>query len=210
MLSIRGRIARIATVLATVIAMAAVAAGQAASETVSGCEGQTLSQPFLPWLDPAQYVLAPDGGLEASGAGWTLSGGAKVVGGNEPWYVRGSGDAQSLSLPSGSSASTGWMCVSLFHPTLRMFAKNGGSLLATLKVEVLFKDANGAIVAAPISNLVATSSWQPTLPMAILANAINLPVLTDGTLQVAFRFTAIGFGSGWRIDDAYVDPYQGR
>jgi hypothetical protein len=208
--STRGRVSRAAAVLAAVAALAALGAGPASSDTVAGCSGQTLTQPFLPWLDPAQYVLAPDGGLESNGADWTLSNGAKVISGNEPWHVRAAGDSGSLSLPSGSSATTGWSCVSLLHPTLRLFARNGGSLLATLKVEVLFQDAQGRVMTAPINALVGTSAWQPTLPMLILANATNLPVLTDGTLPVAFRFTPIGSGSGWQIDDSYVDPYQGR
>jgi hypothetical protein len=35
-------------------------------------------------------------------------------------------------------------------------------------------------------------------------------VLSDGTARVGFRFTPMGFAGSWRLDDAYVDPYQGR
>jgi hypothetical protein len=201
---------RIVLALSLAATLAAIAAGQASSQAVAGCEGQTMERPFLPWLDPAQYVLAPDGGLEAGGGGWTLTGGARVVMGNEPWRVGGAGHSRSLSLPTGSSATTEWMCVSLLHPTLRMFAANGGSLLSLLKVEVLLQGAGGKATAVPIGALVAGASWQPTLPLAIFANATNLPLLTDGTLAVAVRFTPVGFGGGWRLDDVYVDPYQGR
>jgi hypothetical protein len=202
---------RIALALSVTAALAVVSAAQASSQFMSGaCFGQTMERPFLPWIDPAEYVLAPDGGLEAGGAGWTLKGGARVISGNEPWRVGGSSHSKSLSLPAGSSASTGWMCITLLHPTLRLFVANGGSLLSTLKVEVLLQDKGGKVTAFPIGVIVATSSWQPTLPLLILANAKALPVLSDGTLRAAFRFTPMGFGGSWRLDDTYVDPYQGR
>jgi hypothetical protein len=204
----RTRTAQLALVVMAVLAVAAPA--PAASQAVAGCDGQLMEQPFLPWLDPAQYVLAPDGGLEAGGSAWTLAGGARVVAGNEPWRVRGAGDSRSLALPAGSSATTGWMCVSLLHPTLRLFVSNEGFLLSTLKVEVLFADSVGTVKAVPIATILATSAWQPTLPLPILVNAMNLPLVTDGTLAVALRFTPLGSGGSWRLDDTYVDPYQGR
>ena len=60
------------------------------------CPAQPLDHTFLPWLDPAWYEAAPDGGLEHGATGWTLAGGAAVVDGNET-YLDG---AKSLSLPS--------------------------------------------------------------------------------------------------------------
>ncbi|HEU0303762.1 MAG TPA: hypothetical protein VFR32_04200 [Gaiellaceae bacterium] len=207
-MSVRRSTAQLAA--AAVVALAAFAPGPAAGQAVAGCDGQAMEQPFLRWLDPAQYVLAPDGGLEAGASGWTLAGGARVVAGNEPWHVGGATHSRSLALPAGSSATTGWMCVSLLHPTLRLFAANGGSLLSPLKIEVLVRADGGSVLAAPIATTVAGSAWQPTLPMPILGNATNLPLVTDGTLQVAFRFTPIGLGGSWQIDDTYVDPYQGR
>src|SRR3712207_6418272 len=50
------------------------------------CEPETLERPFLRWLDPARYVLAPDGTFTNGAAGWTRNG-AAVVDDNEPWYV---------------------------------------------------------------------------------------------------------------------------
>ena len=38
---------------------------------------------------------------------------------------------------------------------------------------------------------------EPVLP--VVANLID-----D---EVAFRFTAVGLGSSWVVDDVYVDPY---
>ena len=49
----------------------------------------------------------------------------------------------SLKLPSGSSAKSAAMCVGIEHPTLRLFARNTGSPLSALKVEVHFEDCAG-------------------------------------------------------------------
>ncbi len=37
-------------------------------------------------------------------------------------------------------------------------------------------------------------------PLAIVANTTEM--------DVQFRFTALGAGSEWLIDDVYVDPYK--
>ena len=58
--------------------------------------------------------------------------------------------------------------------------------------------------------LAAGSTWQPTLPVAFLANFTAPPLVTGGTTSVAFRFTPLGSWSGWKIDDLYVDPFKGE
>jgi hypothetical protein len=176
--------------------------------TTGGCAGQVLERPFVRWLDPAKYVLAPGGSLEST-TGWKLSGGAKLVSGNESFRVHSATDNRSLALPSGSSATTKAMCVATLYPTLRLFALNSGSLLSTLKVEAIFSSALGQLT-VQVGLLSAPLGWQPTLPMLYAANFTTLPILTDGTTTVRFRFTPQGAGSGWRIDDVYVDPYKGR
>jgi hypothetical protein len=196
----------------TVLSLAAIALGAGAAEPAgasTGCPYRPLYRPFLPWLDPAYYTLAPNGGLESGSQAWALSGGAKVVLGNESFYVRAAGDKYSLSLPSGSSAKTSTTCVELLDGTMRLFVRNTGSLLSTLKVEVLYKDVFGTPRAQTIGLLVGTSRWQPTLPTAFLANLQHPPLLTDGKVDVAFRFTPRGSLSGWKIDDVYVDPFKG-
>lgn len=196
----------------TVLSVAALALGAGASQPArasTGCADRPLEREFLPWLDPAYYTLAPNGGLESGSRQWSLGGGAKVVQGNERYYVRAEGDKYSLSLPSGSSARTSTTCVEVLDGTMRLFVRNTGSLLSTLKVEVLYKDAFGTPRAQMIALLTGTSSWQPTLPTAFLANLQHPPLVTDGKVDVAFRFTPQGSLSGWRIDDVYVDPFKG-
>lgn len=188
-------------VILLVLALAAMSAGGAAKAAVT-CPGQTYVRPFLRWLDPASYVLVENGSLE-SASGWTLTGGARLVSGNEPWRVNRKTDARSLYLPSGSSATSPPMCVTLFHPTLRFFATNSGLPTTTLRVDMI-TDVLGLKLTLPIG-LVVAGSWQPTLPFVALESLAS-PVI--GTVQ--FRFTPMGPLSGWRIDDVYVDPFKQR
>jgi hypothetical protein len=194
-----------------VFAVLAAPVGHAAAlpNLFAGCADQQLERPFLPWLDPAQYVLAPNGGFEWAG-GWRLEGGARVVAGNESFSVRSPDDRRSLALPSGGSATSSWMCVSLEHPTLRFFARNGGPVLSTLRVEVLFRDVFGSVRALPVSVGVAGRSWQPTLPTPYLVNVPAALLPRDGGAAVAFRFVPQGPGAAWQVDDIYVDPFRGR
>lgn len=170
------------------------------------CDEQALTQPFMPWLDPASYTLAPDGGFERGAAGWDREGGAAVVAGNEPYYVRAAGDSKSLELPAGSSARSGTICVGVEHPTLRIFARNQGSALSTLRVDVHFEDAAGEVRSAPIGVLTAGSSWRPSVVMPLAVNL--LPLLPGERTPVAFEFTPQGSRGDWQIDDVYVDPYR--
>ena len=82
-------------------------------------------------------------------------------------------------------------------------------MLSTLRVEVIHKNLLGLTVATPAGLLVGGSSWQPTLPLPVLANVLSLNVLAGRTTQVSFRFTPLGGSSGWMIDDLYVDPFKG-
>ena len=93
------------------------------------------SQVFAPWNDPNMYWLAPNGGFEFGSAGWSLGGGAAVVSGNEPFYPTGS---HSLSLPSGSTATSPVTCIGPKQVAIRMFGtdENGGD--SGLHVRVLW------------------------------------------------------------------------
>jgi hypothetical protein len=187
------------------IAGVALAATAAATASPAGaalsCTGQKYVQPFKPWGDQLSYVQMPNGNLEST-SGWTLTGGAAQAAGNEPFHVSGSADQKSLTLPSGSSATTPALCIGLLSPTLRFFATNSGSALVTLKVDAI-TNVNGIKLTTPVGVLTG-GAWQPTLPLPFLTNLLSL---TTGTVQ--FRFTPVGLGtSGWRIDDVYVDPIK--
>lgn len=181
------------------------------------CDVQTLSKPFVTWSDHALYTPLRGGDFETGAAGWTLSGGAAVTGGNERFRVAGPGDASSLTIPGGGSATSPAICVGLEHPTIRFFAnRNSGGLLGfgTLAVEVLFENNLGVVNSLPIGvvlppvplpPLFLAPNWEPTLPMTVVANL--LPLLSNERTAVAFRFTPL-LGGRWSIDDIQVDPYQ--
>jgi hypothetical protein len=195
------------------IALAALALGTASANagvlvgSAPSCDAQPLATPFVPWLDYASYTPLPAADFESSADGWTLTGGAAVADGNEPFHVSGPGSS-SLSVPSGGSAISPTICVGIEHPTMRFFAKrnSGGPLgLSTMRVDVIFESLLGSVTSLPIGVVTGSSSWQPTLPMTVVANLLAL--LPGEHTAVAFRFTPM-LGGSWSIDDAQVDPYN--
>jgi len=201
MLSLRRSLGLILLVLAGAVAILALPGPAHAA----GCDEQPLSRTFLPWLDPSWYTPAPDGGLEAGAAGWTLQDGAAVVEGNEPWQVGGEADASSLALPAGSSAVTAPMCIGVAHPTLRFFARNTGSSLSSLAVAVVYRDLFGTPRSLTVGVIGAGEEWAPT---PVLPVVVNLLSLLGGDQEVAFRFKPLDSGGEWTIDDVFVDPYK--
>lgn len=196
--------------LALCVLLAAPASRANASDgSLLGC-GFAPEYPFLRFLDPLPYTLAPDGGFEGGASAWRLSGGAKVVLGNESFSLSGPG-ARSLQIPSGGSATSPPMCVGLVLPVVR-FVSTGGSLFSSLKVEAVYTDISGkqgAIELLPV--VLPSGSWQPTPQLLQLGGTLNGLTLNGLTTQMSFRFTPRGglFGSGtWRIDDIYVDPWK--
>jgi hypothetical protein len=204
------RLAVIALSAGSALALA-VPAAQAGpiSDNADCAASQPLSQPFVPWADIASYALAPDGGLEGGGAGWSLAGSAATAAGNESYHVGNAADSTSLSVPSGSSAISAPTCVGLLWPTIKLFTRSSATgFMSSLRVEVLFDSAlTGATRALPIGVALPSGSWQPTLPMVMVMNTFGA-LSKDGMIPVAFRFTPVGSGS-WQIDDLYVDPWRG-
>lgn len=176
-------------------------------DAAPNCDEQTLSKPFTPWLDFANYTPLGGGDFESGAAGWTLNG-AAVAAGNEPYHVAGPG-ASSLAIGANGSATSPVICVGLEHPTIRFFAKRtaGGLLgLGTLRVDVLFENNLGLVESLTIGVVGTTAGvWQPTLPMTVIANL--LPLLSGDHTAVAFRFTS-QLGGAFSVDDIQVDPYQ--
>jgi hypothetical protein len=174
-------------------------------KTATGCSTPPIEQPFLRWGDSAYYTLVSNGGLEAGTTDWTVSKGS-VVSGNESFYVHSARDANSLSLPAGSSATTRAVCVGLDKPSMRFFARSTGTgLLSSLRVDALFESSLGLTLSVPIGIISPSSAWKPSAPLLIVANL--LPLLPGQQTPVAFRFTPQGTGS-WSVDDVYVDPHR--
>ena len=194
--------------LAALALVSAMAIGPASASTAATAQiscPSTVERPFLRWLDPFAYTLAPGGDFESGSQGWQLSGGAKVVSGNEPFKVHGWTDARSLSIPAGASAVSPPFCAGLGEPTLRLFAV-GGSLTSWLKVEVLYPTLFGT-ASQTVALVPRMGAWGPTLPTPMLGNVLGLTALRGLTTTVQVRITALG-GTGWKIDDVYVDPWK--
>ena len=176
-------------------------------DSAESCADQRLAQTFLPWGDIANYTPLRGGNLEGALRGWRLEDGARVVEGNEPFHVGRKQDTRALLLPEGSQVTTAAICVGLGHPAMRFFVKRtSDSLLATLRVEVLFEDAHDAVHALTIAVLAAGAEWQPTPLVPVVVNL--LPLLPDDRTAIAFRLTPQD--GSFRVDDLYVDPWRAR
>ena len=91
---------------------------------LNACNSSALTQPFSRWLDLADYELAPGGDFE--GSTWTLTGGAQLVAGSEPYRATGALGSSSLSLPAASSVQSPLTCVDAAYPTIRFFIAGKG------------------------------------------------------------------------------------
>ena len=192
------------TLATAVVSALAVGAAPAASATGT-CPG-TLESPFRAWDDPNAYVLAPGGDFESRTPGWTLSGGAARVKGNESFFVHRAKDTKSLLIPPGGSATSGEICTTVDMPLIRFFVK-GGSSTSALRVDVIVTSDYGDTPPIEVARIAASSTWAPSAQVTFYANYLA-HLERDGTSTVKFRFTTLG-DAGWWIDDVYIDPRKG-
>jgi hypothetical protein len=180
------------------IALASLPATSSAALIKTGaCDSSSLSQPFAQWGDTNEYKLVSGGDFEGSLAGWTLTGGARVVDGGNT----GGSSGHSLYLPAGASVTTPFTCVNAAYPSFRLFARNE-SLLSTVVPQVVYKLPLLGNLALPIGAAALSPNWSPTMPL--LTASVVTGVLSGGTAQVALKFTA-ALGPS-EVDDIYVDP----
>ena len=192
---------------ASLAALATTAAPASAGLGLACPDAKT--QAFKSWGDGSYYAYVPNGGFESGSGGWTLSGGAKVVSGNESFFVHGSGERYSLSLPAGSSATSPRMCISLFSSKMRFFAANAGSPSSKLRVQVIYNGGTSGILSlvttllglSDFGYVTAGSAWEPSPEIGMLSG--TLPLLTQ---SVQFRFTPADRNGSWLLDDVYLDP----
>jgi hypothetical protein len=171
------------------------------SQSAGKCPEYQTSKIFSRWLDGANYTLAPGGNFE-SAAGLTLTGGAKIVAGNESYNV--AGGKSSVRLPRGATVTTGPICVGLDKPTVRFFAKRPSfALLPLLTVEGVYVDKRGVTRSLPAIGLaLAGNSWTPQLPFITTGALLEL----GDTTMMRFRIRAVS--GEWQVDDFYVDPVR--
>jgi hypothetical protein len=170
----------------------APAAAQADPLDFNPCNGQALSQPFAPWFDSSYYELAPGGDFESST--WSLSGGASIVPGSEPYAATGTLGQYSLSVPAGASAESPSTCVDAAYPTVRMFVGGTGQVA----VSVVY---DGVVI--PTGEAFAAGSWVPSAPM--LTGSAIPGLISGGTAQVSLQVT--GVSGSPQVDDVFIDPW---
>ena len=183
---------------ATALLTSSVSIAQADLVNFGTCNSSTLSQPFAPWGDSSSYELAPGGDFESSdfaSSPWTLSGGAQIVSGSEPYAATGTLGAYSLALPAGAAAQSPSTCVSAADPTIRFFV--GGS--GTVAVSVVY----GSLV-IPTGVVAAAGKWIPT---PVMSTDSALPgLLSGGTAEVSIRLS--GITGSPQVDDVFIDPWR--
>jgi hypothetical protein len=197
------------------------------------CDGVGAEQAFLDWHDQASYVLVSGGDFESAAAGWTLSDGAAVVPEGNP--LRPASSANSLGLAPGAAATTPAICVGKGDPVARLFLRttsSGRSGKVGLKVEVLYLNSGGEVRKVKKAGwLHGTDDWAPSRRFGLAQGQFThggKPASPPGqgqdgdhgqsdephgqggpkpggTGSIELRFTAAP-GSGWQIDDVFVDP----
>ena len=195
---------------ALVLALAATALAvpaASAKSTLLGLGGDncasTGSQVFAAWGDYSSYFLAPNGGFELGGYGWSLGGGATVVSGNEPFFPSGS---HSLSLPSGSSATSAVLCIGRNQPAVRLFGTDAGGVDGGLHVRVTWYGLLNVVLGiTDFTTYAPGNDWNALSPLSSAGGGnVLIPLL--GSTSARIQFTPLGGGSRWQIDDLYVDP----
>jgi hypothetical protein len=177
----------------------ASADGSLLTGLIGGNCGST-SAVFAPWGDNSQYYFTQNGGFEDGSAGWTLSGGAAVVGGNEPFDVHSASDSHSLLIPSGASATSPSLCFGLLYPGVRFFAMSRSGT-ATIHVRVIASGLLGALSVLDGGSATVGPNWSPTPTFATTLSQLDIPV---GTKSIQLQISATG---AVQIDDIYIDPF---
>jgi hypothetical protein len=188
MLPLRGRAVLAATLMtATLLALPAPPA-----QAALGIACPTpASRAFAPWGDDAYYGFVPNGGFENGATGWTLTGGARVVAGNESFSVHAAGEHSSLSL--------------LLSMKMRFFARNTAGSAARLNVKVLYDGGLGQLLGLADAGTVSGGQWHPSPAIGMLGG--TLPLFTQ---DVRIRLTPANATGSWTVDDVYVDPLMHR
>jgi hypothetical protein len=199
---LRGRTVVLAALLTT--ALGAASATPAHAALGIACP-DPATKPFIPWGDTISYAFAPNGGFENGASGWALTGGAHVVAGNESFGVHNARDRYSLSLPSGSSATSPAMCIGALSMQARFFARNSGAAGSHLRVRVLYDGGLGQILGITDAGTITAGRWAPSPRISMLGGL--LPLLTR---DVRIRFSPADSQGSWAIDDVYVDPLMHR
>jgi hypothetical protein len=198
------------------LAIAAVAAAPAQAKTASVqaattpvdtsmCTAPALSQPFLSWQDTNWYALAAGQAVDNfNGAGWTLSGGAKIVATTLADGTTGS----VLDLPSGSQAISPTICLTSDYPSARMMVRNlSGSNGGNVSFSVSYAGTTSANSPLQTGTFKTTGNqgvgggWELSDPVALE------PSTNSGWQPMQITLTPSGPAkASFEVYNLYVDP----
>ena len=193
---------RLALVAAAFVAVLAPPAATAGSLLGLNNDCGATSQPFAQFGDQRNYTFGANGGLENGATGWSVSG-AKVVPGNESYFVHSKSDRFSLQLPDGSSAATPALCQSTTSTVVRFFVRSPDS--GSVKVQVVARNLVGQVIGVlDVARLSPSASWEPGPAILNLQSLLGL----IGVSSIQLKFVTL---SGTvQVDDVYVDPWGSR
>jgi hypothetical protein len=189
-----------------VVALTMSAAQTFAYGTPIPCSGRNEAPVFAPWGDKGSYFQVANGGFERWSASWALSGGARVVYGNEAYHVAGASDSHSLLLGPGSAAESQTLCVAEGEETLRLFVGNYHVPGSILHVDVMARNpSTGARgwAAFDVNGDVPSAFWSPTMKLGIPRMFGG-----NGVEELTITFSTRGASARWYVDDVYIDPFK--
>lgn len=195
------------TTLAALAALAATTAqsaegGLIGTGAASGCD-PAASHPFEAWGDNANYLLVPGGSFEAGTPAWTLSRGAYVGPGNEPFNTENDRGSRSLYLLPGATATSPTSCFQFGDWHARFFVRGVGLRGGRLEVDVVVRSLLGVLSVLDGGSVAPSGEWQPSPKIGmLLCNVTSLL----GTKAVSLRFRAVN--AAFQIDDVYLDPFK--
>jgi len=186
-------------------AQAKQAATQTASTPVdtSMCAAPALTQPFLSWQDTNWYALAPGQTADSfNGAGWLLSGGAKIVTKSLADGTTGS----VLDMPPGSRAVSPTVCLTSDYPDARMMVSNlSGSNGGNVGFSVSYAGTSSATTPVQTGTFKTTGNqgvsggWELSDPVALA------PSSSAGWQPMQITLTPSG-SKDFAVYDLYLDP----
>jgi hypothetical protein len=186
---------------ALLAACAAVPAHAATSLDTSMCSDPAFSQPFLSAKDSNWYTLVPGQSAGSfNGAGWTLSGGAKIV----TTALADGSTTSVLDLPSGSKAVSPTICVTSSYPTARAMVRNVAGAEGVF-FYVSYQGTNSWNTPKNTGQIHGSgSAWTLVTP-------VNLqPFNAAGWQPMRITLSPGGKSSDFQLYNLYVDPRMSR
>ena len=194
-----------AALLIVLAAVAVAATGFAAPNANAGLLScGSTAKVFAPLGDYSNYFGVTNSGFENGSAGWSLSGGARVAPGNEPYNLTGNG-ASSLLLPPGSTALSDKTCVNLLTPYMRFVAADrdrhpGGG---RLDAQVIFYGLLGNVLGVFNYGSLSSNDYASWALSPKVGSGLALPLFTA---YCRVKLSVSGTDS-FRADEVEVDPW---